>query len=90
MVPMSGFFFSAEILVLPRAQTPLCTPPPPAATRWLVPPHWPGIRVMLESLPQQAAEKGDYPLQKIGMLRNKYPHILKDIRRQRPAFGNGV
>ena len=40
-----------------------------------------GIRVMLEeNLPQQAAEKGDYLLQKIGMLRNKYPHILKDIR----------
>ena len=39
------------------------------------------LMVMLEeNLPQQAAEKGDYLLQKIGMLRNKYPHILKDIR----------
>ena len=80
VVPMSGFFSSAEIWSClepnPFMHTTTTGGNPLACAAALA-----GIRVMLEeNLPQQAAEKGDYLLQKIGMLRNKYPHILKDIR----------
>lgn len=80
VVPMSGFFASAEVWSClepnPFMHTTTTGGNPLACAAALA-----NISVMLEeNLPRQAAEKGEYLIRKIGLLRDQYPHILKEIR----------
>lgn len=80
VVPMSGFFSTAEIWKCmepnPFMHTTTTGGNPLACASALA-----QIQVLLEeNLPQQAAEKGDYIIKKIGRLKDKYPGILEEVR----------
>ena len=80
VVPMSGFFSTAEIWSClepnPFMHTTTTGGNPLACAAALA-----GISVMLEeNLPQQAAEKGEYLTEKLNALKARYPQILKEIR----------
>lgn len=80
VVPISGFFSTAEIWKCmepnPFMHTTTTGGNPLACASALT-----QIQVLLEeNLPQQAAEKGDYIIKKIGELKDKYPGILDEVR----------
>jgi putrescine aminotransferase len=80
VVPMSGFFSTAEIWKCmepnPFMHTTTTGGNPLACASALA-----QINVLLEEdLPRQAAEKGEYIIKKVGELQKKYPNILQGIR----------
>lgn len=80
VVPMSAFFSTAEIWECmepnPFMHTTTTGGNPLACASALA-----QISVLLEeNLPQQAAEKGKYIMEKVGNLQKKYPNILNEIR----------
>lgn len=80
VVPMSAFFSTAKIWKClepnPFMHTTTTGGNPLACAAALA-----GIEVLLEEdLPKQAAEKGEYLMEKLGALKDKYPDILKEIR----------
>jgi putrescine aminotransferase len=80
VVPMSGFFSTAKIWECmepnPFMHTTTTGGNPLACASALA-----AVTVLLEEdLPGQAAEKGEYILNKVGELKEKYPAILEDIR----------
>ncbi len=80
VVPMSGFFSTAKIWQCmepnPFMHTTTTGGNPIACAAALA-----AATVLLEEdLPKQAAEKGEYILEKVGEMKKKYPSILKDVR----------
>jgi len=80
VVPMSGFFSTAKIWECmepnPFMHTTTTGGNPLACASALA-----AVTVLLEEdLPGQAAEKGEYILNKVGKLKEKYPAILEDVR----------
>lgn len=80
VVPMSGFFSTAKIWKCmepnPFMHTTTTGGNPLACASALA-----AITVLLEeNLPRQAAEKGNYIMEKIGALKEKYPDILVGIQ----------
>ncbi|MFW2176960.1 MULTISPECIES: putrescine aminotransferase [unclassified Moraxella] len=80
VIPMSGFFSSAKIWSVlepnPFMHTTTTGGNPVACAAALA-----AIEVLLEEdLPKQATEKGQYITEKINVLVQKYPHILKEVR----------
>jgi putrescine aminotransferase len=80
VVPMSGFFSSAKIWKCmepnPFMHTTTTGGNPLACSSALA-----QITVLLEEkLHEQAAEKGNYIMEKVGLLQQKYPGILDEVR----------